>query len=205
MENIDNVRLFVQNLDASITNLEESLVPLLKKSLAELTSTPGQSHTDKIKIYNNYAYVLVSTIYSYLKSIGIDTDSHPIKQELTRVKSYMNRLKSLESGEISEEKQKQAAEEQAKSFLARTLGVKSVGGAIDSKTAGPAISFQGTHTKFEDKEEPKEETIKKVTKEVKPKPKNKSTIKSATKSTSKPTKTKSGKVTKPKTKSKKNV
>ncbi|RLV92676.1 Exosome complex protein LRP1 [Spathaspora sp. JA1] len=203
MENIENVKAFVKNLDTSITNLETSLTPLLKTSLIELTSIPNQTHQDKIKIYNNYAYVLISTIYSYLKTIGVDTDTHPIKQELTRIKNYMNRLKSLEKGELSSEKKQEIAQVKANEFLARTLGVKSVGGAVDVKTAGPAVSFQGTHTKFEN--ETKEET--KVNK-TKTSNKTKTTQTKVTKKTKVDTKakvdtkTKSNKVTKPKKNSK---
>lgn len=194
MENIENVKLFVKSLDNSVDQLEDALKPVLKKSLAELVAENSTTPFERIKLYNNSAYTLISVIYSYLKTAGVDTDKHPISQELTRIRAYMKRAKELESSTMSKEQEQKNAEAKAKDFLQKTLGSKINGGgaAATANMTSPAISasnFQGKHTKFkEDKNSDSEpESFRES---------NNSVAKSKTKSIKSKT-TKSGKVTKP--------
>ncbi|ABN67700.1 predicted protein, partial [Scheffersomyces stipitis CBS 6054] len=143
MENIENVKLFVKSLDNSVDQLEDALKPVLKKSLAELVAENSTTPFERIKLYNNSAYTLISVIYSYLKTAGVDTDKHPISQELTRIRAYMKRAKELESSTMSKEQEQKNAEAKAKDFLQKTL----------ANMTSPAISasnFQGKHTKFKE-------------------------------------------------------
>ncbi|KAG5417467.1 hypothetical protein I9W82_005101 [Candida metapsilosis] len=164
MENLDNIKLYLKSLDQSLSQYEPSLEPLLSRTLDEhLAQQP--SPQDKIKFLNNFQYVLISTIYSYLKSIGIDTDAHPIKKELSRVKSYMMRAKNMDS-KSNETDTTAADKEKTKEFITRTLGVKN-GVENTVSDVGPAIStqnFQGTHTRFtgDDEEEHGSEDESKV-------------------------------------------
>lgn len=195
MENIENVKLFVQSLDNSVDQLTEKLEPILKKSLDEIVAT-SDSQIDRIKIYNNYSYVLISVLFSYLKTLGINTDQHPIMKELTRVKLYMKRLKDLETKMASKDTSKEDAEA-ARTFIQNTLGTKINGGgaAITDDMASPAISsknFTGVHTKFGDSDNNSDS-------ESTSKTSNSHT--SMKKSSGKP-KTKSSKITKPESKSK---
>lgn len=206
MENLDNIKLYLKSLDKSISQYELALEPLLSRTLDEhlAQQTTPQS---KITFLNNFQYVLISTIYSYLKTIGIDTDTHPIKKELTRVKSYMMRAKNMDNNKNNEQ-EAIADKAKTKEFLTQTLGVKN-GVENTVKDIGPAIStqnFQGTHTKFEDEdhssgeEEEKSELLSKVkqktpiesVKRDKLKKKNKPSIKA--KANSKPLKNKIAKV-----------
>ncbi|ODV77526.1 exosome-associated factor Rrp47/DNA strand repair C1D [Suhomyces tanzawaensis NRRL Y-17324] len=155
MENLDNVRLYIKSLDNTVDLLQESLEPILKKSLDELIAgVPSDNHIDKIKIYNNYAYTLISLMFSYLKSVGVNTEGHPIMDELTRIKTYMKRLKDLETGAKGQEDKDKQDAEKAKEFLQNALGTRANGGgaAASDGMKGPAISsvnFKGTHTRFE--------------------------------------------------------
>ncbi|CUM48669.1 unnamed protein product [Debaryomyces tyrocola] len=187
MENIDNVKLFVESLDNSVDQLTEKLEPILKKSLEEKIAA-SDSQMERIKIYNNYSYVLISILFSYLKTLGINTDQHPIMKELTRIKLYMKRYKELETKLASKDTSKEDAEA-ARTFIQNTLGTKINGGgaAISSNMSSPAISssnFAGVHTKFSDPEnnsdsestsKPKSETTSRtpVKKKISPKPKSK--------------------------------
>lgn len=187
MENIDNVKLFVESLDNSVDQLTEKLEPILKKSLEEKIAA-SDSQMERIKIYNNYSYVLISILFSYLKTLGINTDQHPIMKELTRIKLYMKRYKELETKLASKDTSKEDAEA-ARTFIQNTLGTKINGGgaAISSNMSSPAISssnFAGVHTKFSDPEnnsdsestsKPKSETTSRtpVKKKISPKPKGK--------------------------------
>ncbi|CAK7896418.1 exosome complex protein Lrp1p [[Candida] anglica] len=155
MENIQNVKRFIQQLDSSTAGLAKKLHPVLSKPLDE-QAAQCESPVAQIKLYNNYLYVLISVLYAYLKSIGTDTTQHPIMKELTRIKTYMARLKELEA-KLS---QKDTSEEdalKAKSYLQHTLGGKVNGGgaAQTSSLTTPAISSGnfGKHTKFDDKED----------------------------------------------------
>ncbi|CAI5756728.1 unnamed protein product [Candida verbasci] len=156
MENIENVKLFIRSLDSSISSYENSLTPLLKTNLDDLINT-AKTGEDKIQILNNFAYVFISTIYSYLKSIGIDTDSHPIKNELNRVKTYMARYKNYINGVKNEEQRQEENQQKTKEFLTNTLGIKNVESLTTTERhSGPAISsesFKGKHTRFKDESE----------------------------------------------------
>ncbi|CCG21162.1 hypothetical protein CORT_0A07760 [Candida orthopsilosis Co 90-125] len=156
MDNLGNIELYLKSLDQSILQYEPTLEPLLSRTLDEHLAQQSTAQ-DKIKFLNNFQYVLISTIYSYLKTIGIDTEVHPIKKELARVKSYMMRAKNMENNKNDE--QNVVEKEKTKEFLTRTLGVKN-GDASTVKDVGPAISsqnFQGTHTRFEEEEEEEED------------------------------------------------
>lgn len=160
MDSSDNIRLFIKSLDSSVDQLESSLAPILKKSLDELifTTTAGDENEQisKIKFYNNFLYTLIATIFSYLKSVGINTDTHPIMNELNRIKTYMARVKRLQDiqeGKVKTEEQKQ---QDSKTFLQNVLGGSAGGAAASESMSQPAISssnFKGTHTKFKDEEE----------------------------------------------------
>lgn len=157
MDNIDNVRLFLKSLDSSVGQLEASVEPILKKSLDELVakSAGTSDQVERIKLYNNFTYVLISVLFSYLKSSGVNTDTHPIMKELARIKTYMNRLKDLEKTSVNQENDDKLNSERAKEFLQHTLGSKGTGAAAPTKLSSPAISssnFTGTHTKFKDDE-----------------------------------------------------
>ncbi|EDK42675.1 hypothetical protein LELG_00853 [Lodderomyces elongisporus NRRL YB-4239] len=163
MDNTENIKLFLKSLDLSILQYEPTLELLLSKSLDEHLAQQ-ETAKDKIQFLNNFQYVLVSTIFSYLKTIGVNTDEHPIKNELARVKNFMMRAKKLDQNLDDEMKQKEEDEKRkAKEFITQTLGMKN--GAESTLTdTRPAIStksFQGTHTKFDNEEETRDGTTRK--------------------------------------------
>ncbi|KAK6200068.1 uncharacterized protein RJT21DRAFT_40152 [Scheffersomyces amazonensis] len=160
MENIENIRLFIRSLDASTEQLENALEPILKQSLNELISQNVSSNDpiERIKIYNNFTYTLISVLFSYIKSLGINTDTHPIMKELTRIKQFMKRLKDIETNAETSEQRQKVQQEKAKEFLQNALGSRINGGgqAAPNSLASPAISssnFQGSHTRFTDKDD----------------------------------------------------
>lgn len=196
MENIENVKQFIRSLDASTDQLSEKLEPIMKKSLEE-TAAIASTDIKNIRIYNNYSYVLISVIFAYLKSLGVNTDQHPIMKELTRIKMYMKRLKDFETKLETKDTSKEDAEA-SRSFIQQTLGTKINGGgaAIGANMTSPAISssnFQGTHKKFKDTEDDSD-----TESATKTKPTQRTSPKKPTSKTKK-----SGKITKPTSNSKK--
>ena len=148
MDDIEDVNLFVQSLNSSIEKLHDEIEPILTKPVDELASSTD-SPLDTIKVYNNFSYTLVSSIFSYLKIIGINTSQHPIVEDLNKIKSYMKRLKDIEAKLTRQEANK--GTDTAKDYLVQTLGTKD--DKEQKKYDSPSISrlnFQGTHTKFDD-------------------------------------------------------
>lgn len=141
---IENIHKFLNSLDGSIDDLELKLQPIISKSLEEVVENV-ENPIEKIEIYNNFSYVLVSIIIAYLRSNGVDTTDHPIMKELDRVKLHMKRHKDL----VSKNDDSQQVD-QAKQFLQQTLGNKS--GTDNTLTSQlPAISsthFQNNHKRF---------------------------------------------------------
>lgn len=158
MENIENVKAFIKSLDGSIDQLSDQLKPIINKPLEELVGVNTSTPIDTIKFYSNYMYTFISIIYSYLKTIGVTVESHPVMKELNRIKAYMKRLKDLEAKLQKKDQQEEQSSEQAKKFIENTLGTNVNGGGAAQPTglSQPAISsgnFKGKHTKFDDKEE----------------------------------------------------
>lgn len=88
----------VEDLDANITDLEESLQPLLTTALS--ASTSKLPLLDKAKLYVLTTYAIESLLFSYLRLNGVDAKNHPVFQELTRVKHYFDKLKTAELGPV---------------------------------------------------------------------------------------------------------
>lgn len=157
-DNTANIKLFIKSLSQAISSYSSSLTPIQNKSLNDLiNSIPDNDDSDsnlikdQLTILNNYAYVIISTLFAYLKSIGVDTDSHPIKKELSRIKESMARLKNFNPDNLEQDEQTKKLEEdiKKKDYLNKIIGVK--GNGIGN--GSPAISkesFIGTHKRFND-------------------------------------------------------
>ncbi|KAG7195333.1 uncharacterized protein KQ657_003861 [Scheffersomyces spartinae] len=165
MDNIENTRQFALSLQQSANVLDDKLDTILKKSLNEITESADPM--TKIKIYNGYSYVLVSVLFAYLKSLGIKTESHPVMKDLERVKTYIKKLKLLETQQETKEEKLQKAQNEANQFLKQSLGVHSASISTSSATSDmtrPAISqgsFKGKHTKFENESHSEDEGTRK--------------------------------------------
>ncbi|KAH8667418.1 Sas10/Utp3/C1D family-domain-containing protein [Tricladium varicosporioides] len=85
----------LEQLDDEIDDLEDSLVPLLKTSLAE--SASKFPLLDKAKLYVLVTYAIESILFSYLRLNGVKAREHPVFLELTRVKQYFDKIKATEN------------------------------------------------------------------------------------------------------------
>lgn len=85
----------VEDLSSNIDDLEDSLTPLLKTALSQ--STSKLPLLDKAKLYVLVAYAIESVLFSYLRLNGVDAKSHPVFQELARVKEYFGKIKAAET------------------------------------------------------------------------------------------------------------
>lgn len=166
MENSQVIEQFLKSLDTGIHNLKPQVERLISKSFEDrCNECSGDDALETIRVGNTYAYVIVSLGFAYLKSKGVDTASHPIMQDLERVKSYMNREKRVKAGADDAQKEGANSGEAVKRFIKGVLG-------------SPAISdenFKGKHTRFEESGEAKEreEIRRKVVEKSKTKGKSK--------------------------------
>ncbi|GME67146.1 unnamed protein product [[Candida] boidinii] len=119
MDEVELVKKLVSSFDDSIEDIEEILNrQVLSKPLNEsihdetvlrnyIDSNEGDINNSnnkndlklsKIKLFNQYAYIIASLYFITLKLNNENKDiinNHPILQELQRVKSYMNRIEDI--------------------------------------------------------------------------------------------------------------
>ncbi|KAK3674364.1 hypothetical protein LTR78_005833 [Recurvomyces mirabilis] len=91
----ENIESLVDDLTGNVDDLEESLAPLLKTALS--TSTSKLPLLDKAKLYVLATYAINSVLFSALRLNGVDAKTHPVFQELNRVKEYFAKIKAAES------------------------------------------------------------------------------------------------------------
>ncbi|CCX34758.1 Similar to Nuclear nucleic acid-binding protein C1D; acc. no. Q5XJ97 [Pyronema omphalodes CBS 100304] len=78
----------------------DELLDALTKKLQPLIKTPVHDHAnklpvaDKARLYVLTTYALQSLLFSYLRLQGVSTKDHPVMREITRVKQYMDKIKS---------------------------------------------------------------------------------------------------------------
>lgn len=155
MENSALIKQYVASLDGAVAGLDPVVKDLIGDSFEDRINT-AQDPLQQIAISNGYAYIVVSLCFAYLKSQGVDTQTHPIMKDLDRVKSYMQRAKLAEEGK----EEVKVDTDVAKKFIKSVLG------------SGPSISqenFKGKHTKFEDEEKHTTQLDDKTTKELRTK------------------------------------
>lgn len=84
----------LEDLVSNIDELEQALQPLLAQALS--ASTSRLPLLDKAKLYILTTYALESILFSYLRLHGTEAKSHPVFQELNRVKEYFAKIKTAE-------------------------------------------------------------------------------------------------------------
>ncbi|CAG8905335.1 unnamed protein product [Penicillium egyptiacum] len=85
----------LEQLDDNVDDLEGVLEPLLASTL--LKGSNKLPVMDKAKLHVLITYTLESLIFSYLRLHGVDAKQHPVFRELTRVKQYFEKIKTLET------------------------------------------------------------------------------------------------------------
>ncbi|KAK2461467.1 hypothetical protein APHAL10511_005930 [Amanita phalloides] len=82
-------------LASSVDDLEELLEPLFAQSLPEtiMSLEPMQ----QAKLQTVLPYLVYDLLFIYLKARGVDPKSHPVIQELDRVKNYFRKIANAEN------------------------------------------------------------------------------------------------------------
>lgn len=145
MEDVEKIKPYISHLNKQLNSLKVDLDKLTSKSLDEQLLSLKDERA-KLELTNRYAYALSSLMFSYMKVLNVK-DLSPIKAELDRVKSYMNKAKAIDGKDEREQRLQQEEQERAK---------RVINNALDGRQTGPAISkhnFQGKHTRFDDSED----------------------------------------------------
>ncbi|XP_052769379.1 nuclear nucleic acid-binding protein C1D-like [Mya arenaria] len=83
--------------DSALSDIENKFEPLLKMSKVEINTE--LSSLDKAKLDLVAAYSINSLFWMYLNVCGVNPKDHGIKQELDRIRGYMNRVKEVQDKE----------------------------------------------------------------------------------------------------------
>lgn len=141
MDDSVEIKACISRLNKQLGSLEVDLDKLTGKPLDEQLLLLNDEKA-RLDLTNKYAYVLSSLMFSYMKVLNVK-DMAPIRAELARVKSYMEKAKALDGREAKEADRRQKEQNHAK---------KMINSALDGRQTGAAISkvnFQGKHTRFE--------------------------------------------------------
>jgi len=99
----------------TVENVEETMKPLLNTARTVLTRE--MDSMEMIKLDLATAFTVNSLFWSYLVLQGVDPKTHPIKQELDRVQSYMAKIKEIED----KKKAPRLAKDAAKRFVRNAM------------------------------------------------------------------------------------
>ena len=86
----------IEDLTTNIDELETAVAPLLSGPLSHQTSKLPL--LDQAKLYCLAVYSIESLLFSALRLNGVDARTHPVFQELNRVKEYFSKIKVAETG-----------------------------------------------------------------------------------------------------------
>lgn len=84
----------VEDLEDSLENLQELLEPLLNSSLN--AASRKLPLLDRAKLNVTVVYAIESLLFSYLRINGVDAKEHAVFKELSRVRSYFDKLKEAD-------------------------------------------------------------------------------------------------------------
>ncbi|KXN88892.1 Nuclear nucleic acid-binding protein C1D [Leucoagaricus sp. SymC.cos] len=92
------IKAKLANLNASLSELESLLEPLLSQSLPE--TLIGLEPIQQAKLQTVLPYLVYDLMFIYLKAQGIDPKTHTVVPELDRVRQYFEKIASAETPPI---------------------------------------------------------------------------------------------------------
>uniref|UniRef100_A0A0B6YAZ6 Nuclear nucleic acid-binding protein C1D n=1 Tax=Arion vulgaris TaxID=1028688 RepID=A0A0B6YAZ6_9EUPU len=129
--------------DTHLSELEAGLSPLLATNRLDLSKqldAIDEAKTDLVA-----AYAINSLFWMYLNVCGVNPKEHSVKQELTRIQSYMTRVKEIEDKKKAPKLNKAVTKRYIRSALWKAAQDKTEGNGSEPGTAAPAAA-QSSHT-----------------------------------------------------------
>lgn len=84
---------YLSTFEKSLGSVDEMLKTMMSVSRSELLQKLDPLEQAKLDLVS--AYTLNSLFWVYLATQGVNPKEHPVKQELERIRTYMNRVKEL--------------------------------------------------------------------------------------------------------------
>lgn len=103
------------SFDTYLAELEANLDPLLSTPRAHLTEMLSTIDAAKVDLVS--AYTINSLFWMYLNCCGVNPKTHAVKDELTRIQSYMTRVKEIEDKKKAPKLDKSASKRFVRSAL----------------------------------------------------------------------------------------
>nr|XP_056712932.1 nuclear nucleic acid-binding protein C1D [Euleptes europaea] len=84
---------YLSAFEKSLGSVDEMLKTMMSVSRSELLQKLDPLEQAKLDLVS--AYTLNSLFWVYLATQGVNPKEHPVKQELERIRTYMNRVKEI--------------------------------------------------------------------------------------------------------------
>ncbi|KAJ1625199.1 hypothetical protein T492DRAFT_1041463 [Pavlovales sp. CCMP2436] len=130
----DDVQAPLLDFDLALREVEEQVGELTSRDWAEMTQ--GASPLDVARLNVTSAYTLNTLFFIYMKTQGLPTADHPVKQELDRVRKHLQKVKTV-AGQVEEQRSNSRLNtDAAKRFILSALAPSEPSGADDGAAAG---------------------------------------------------------------------
>nr|XP_002128345.1 nuclear nucleic acid-binding protein C1D [Ciona intestinalis] len=96
-----------RSFDSKLSTAEKTLQPLFKNQRCDLTREMEPLEIAKLDLVT--AYAVNSFYWTYLIASGVNPKTHPVKQELDRIKTYMGKVNEIENRKNAPRLEKEAA------------------------------------------------------------------------------------------------
>ncbi|BGO98787.1 Exosome complex protein [Rhodotorula toruloides] len=151
----------LDTLSTSLDSLETALEPLLAKPFDEVLADQDPLVQARLQVLTSY--MVHDLIWVYLKTAGIEPSTHPVMQEIERLKGYFGKLKSAEQGVSPDGPADRPRMQLDKSAASRFINaaISSSRAYVDQNytDASAAAGPSGTHTRFTDEEQEEVERL----------------------------------------------
>jgi exosome complex protein LRP1 len=115
----DDVKAPLLDFDLALREVEEQVAELTERDWGELTS--GMSPLEVSRLNVTCAYTLNTLFFIYLKTQGLPTSDHPVKQELDRVRQYLKKVKGVSNQAAEQKANVRLNAEAARRFITHAL------------------------------------------------------------------------------------
>ncbi|KAF9245692.1 Sas10/Utp3/C1D family-domain-containing protein [Melanogaster broomeanus] len=134
------IRSRLAKLNKSLDELESQLEPLFSQSLPE--TLLGLDTIQQAKLQVIIPYVVYDLVFVYLKSRGVDPKTHPVVNELERIRQYFDKIKDAEE---SDQKRKVGIDKAAagrfiKHAIAQAKNARLVEEELAEDAAAPVVA-----------------------------------------------------------------
>ena len=94
----------LEDLRTQLSQLEDALAPMLEggqDAIKDVRERHGPEKAAETQLALGYA--VNALFFVYLKTQGVDPQTHPVKEELARIREYMKKLKMSAAGKKAKE------------------------------------------------------------------------------------------------------